>query len=72
MAYTGGIATRRALSVVVVGARAPGFARGMGCQPVPTFADAAKRAERLRQPPLPMLVVPEVPKPAVHVRSEEA
>lgn len=71
MAYMGGIATRRALSVLVVGAKAPGFARGMGATPLPTFEDAVKRAERLLQAPLRMLVVPEVSKPAVHVRSQE-
>jgi lactate racemase len=72
MAYMGGIATKRALSVLMVGAKVPGYARGMGATPVPTFEDAVKRAERLLQAPARMLVVPEVSKPAVHLRSQEA
>lgn len=69
MAYMGGIATERARAVYVVGAQAPGFARGMGCTPAKSFDDAVARAERLLGAPARMLVVPEVSKPAVHLRS---
>ncbi len=72
MAYMGGIATRRALAVHIVGAKAPGYARGMGCAPFATFDDAVARAERLLGAPARMLVVPEVSKPAVHLRSAGA
>ncbi len=72
MAYMGGIATKRALSVLLVGAKSPGYARGMGATPVPTFDVAVKRAERLLQAPARMVVVPEVSKPAVHLRSARA
>jgi lactate racemase len=69
MAYMGDIATERALAVHVVGAKAPGYARGMGCVPMPSFETAIARAERLLGEPARMLVVPEVSKPAVHLRS---
>jgi lactate racemase len=69
MAYMGGIATRRAQAVYIVGAKAPGYARGMGCVPQPSFEAAIERAERLLGEPARMIVVPEVSKPAVHLRS---
>jgi lactate racemase len=72
MAYMGGIATQRAQAVYVVGAKAPGYARGMGCTPVATFDAAVARAERLLGAPARMLIVPEVSKPAVHLRSAGA
>lgn len=68
----GSIATQRAQAVYVVGAKAPGFARGMGCTPMATFDGAVARAERLLGAPARMLIVPEVSKPAVHLRSAGA
>jgi lactate racemase len=70
MAYMGGIATEKALAVYVVGARRPGFARGMGCVPKATFEDAVAAAERLLGERARPLVVPELSKPAVHLRAE--
>ena len=72
MAYMGSIATERALAVYVVGAKVPGYARGMGCVPQPSFEAAVARAERLLGEPARLLVVPEVSKPAVHLRSTSA
>jgi lactate racemase len=72
MAYMGAIATQRALAVHLVGAKVPGFARGMGCVPFASFEVAVQRAERLLGEPARMLIVPEVSKPAVHLRSAAA
>ncbi|MEX2540643.1 MAG: lactate racemase domain-containing protein [Trueperaceae bacterium] len=69
MAYMGSLATRQALSVYVVGAKKPGYARGMGCTPVATFEDAVERSRRLISGEPRMLVVPAVSKPAVHLRA---
>jgi hypothetical protein len=33
--------------VIIAGAKAPGYARGMGFVPVATFDDAMKQAERI-------------------------
>ncbi len=67
MAYMGGVAVRTALEVMIVGATTPGYARGMGARPVPTFDDALRRAEQLLDAPARALVVPEASKPAVHL-----
>ena len=72
MAYMGSIATERALAVHVVGAKVPGYARGMGCVPLPSFEAAVARAERLLGDRARLLVVPEVSKPAVHLSSAGA
>ena len=69
MAYMGSIATRRALGVYLIGAKAPGYARGMGCVPVASFDDAVTRAERVLGESARMIVVPELSKPAVHLRA---
>lgn len=70
MAYMGSIATRRSLAVYIAGAKEPGYARGMGCTPTDTFDDAVARSKRLLRKENPrMLVVPQVSKPAVHLRS---
>lgn len=71
MAYMGGLAVRRALSVMFVGARKPGYARGMGATPVPDFEAALARATRLLDTEPRLLVVPELSRPAVHLRSAE-
>ncbi|MDZ7801749.1 MAG: lactate racemase domain-containing protein [Trueperaceae bacterium] len=67
MAYMGSLATRNALGTYVVGAKKPGYARGMGCTPADSFEDALARAERLLRSEPRMPVVPAVSKPAVHV-----
>lgn len=69
MLYMGGIALNFSRAVYIAGAKAPGFARGMGCIPVNTFADAVQHAERHVGANPKMLVVPELSRPAVHVRS---
>jgi nickel-dependent lactate racemase len=72
MAYMGGVAIRRALEVMIVGARAPGFARGVGARPVASFEDALARAGRLLGRPTRPLVVPAASKPAVHLGVDDA
>jgi len=67
MAYMGGVAVRTALEVMIVGATNPGYARGMGARPVPTFEDAMRRAEHVLDAPARALIVPEASKPAVHL-----
>lgn len=71
MAYMGGLGVKRALSVLLVGARKPGYARGMGATPIASFEAALERAERLLDAEPRPLVVPELSKPAVHLRSAE-
>lgn len=71
MAYMGSLATRKALGVYVVGAKKPGYARGMGCIPVNSFDEAITGAKRLLEKDVRMLVVPAVSKPAVHLRSAQ-
>jgi hypothetical protein len=71
MAYMGGVAVRTALEVMIIGAKTPGYARGMGARPVPTFEDAMRRAEHLLDAPARALVVPEASKPAVHLAVRE-
>ena len=68
MLYMGGIALDFARAVYIVGAKAPGFARGMGCIPVNTFDEAVEHAARHVGKDPRMLVVPELSKPAVHPR----
>jgi nickel-dependent lactate racemase len=59
MISMGAIAHQRANAVFIPGARQPGYARGMGCIPTSTFAEALARAERYvgKQPRV--LVMPE-------------
>lgn len=68
MLYMGGVALERARAVYVVGAREPGFARGMGCIPTNSFDEAMRHATRHVGKDPKMLVVPELSKPAVHPR----
>ena len=72
MAYMGSVATRRALAVFIAGAKMPGYARGMGCIPTRSFEDALKHAERYVGKDQKLLVIPQVSKPAVHLRSAGA
>lgn len=69
MLYMGGIALNEARAIYIVGAKAPGFARGMGCIPVHTFADALEHASRHVGKDPKMLVIPELSKPQVHLRA---
>jgi nickel-dependent lactate racemase len=46
MVSMGAIAHQQASAVFIPGAKAPGYARGMGCIPTKTFADALDRARR--------------------------
>lgn len=69
MLYMGGIALDFARAIYIVGAKSPGFARGMGCTPVNTFDEAVERAARHVGKNPKMLVVPELSKPAVHPRA---
>lgn len=69
MLYMGGIALRQSRAIYIVGAKAPGYARGMGCIPVATFNDALDHARRYVGADPKMLVVPELSKPQVHLRA---
>ncbi len=69
MLYMGGIALNEARAIYIVGARAPGFARGMGCIPTNTFDDALAHARRFVGKNPKMLVIPELSKPQVHLRA---
>lgn len=59
MISMGAIAHQRASAVFIPGARQPGYARGMGCVPTKSFAEALQRAEKIvgRRPRI--LAVPE-------------
>lgn len=70
MLYMGGIALNLARAVYIVGAKSPGFARGMGCMTVNTFDEAVEHAARHVGEDPKMLVVPELSKPAVHPRAQ--
>ncbi len=69
MAYMGGLADRYARAVYIVGAREPGYARGMGCIPVATFEDALRHAARHVGPCPRLLIVPRLSQVQVHLRS---
>ena len=66
--YMGGIALGFTRAIYIAGAKAPGFARGMGCIPTNTFEEAVKHAYRYVGKDPKMLVVPEMSKPQVHLR----
>jgi len=59
MISMGAVAHQRASAVFIPGARMPRYARGMGCIPTRTFADALTRAERYVGKNPRILVVPE-------------
>ncbi|MEW6047494.1 MAG: lactate racemase domain-containing protein [Bacillota bacterium] len=67
MAYMGGLADRYARAVYIVGAREPGYAKGMGCIPVPTFEQALRHAERHVGKNPRILIVPALSQVQVHV-----
>lgn len=66
MMYMGGVALEQARAIYIAGARAPGYARGMGCIPTNTFDEALEKAQRHMGTDPKMVVVPELSKPAVH------
>ncbi|MDR7486864.1 MAG: lactate racemase domain-containing protein [Armatimonadota bacterium] len=69
MVYMGAIAHREALRVFIVGAKAPGYARAMGCTAVDTVGDALREAGRLLARRPRVLVLPEAfTKVPVHLR----
>lgn len=69
MVSMGTIALKRTSAVIVAGARAPGYARGMGLKPTNTFADALKEAEKYVGKNPRILVLPEaLTKAAVHLK----
>ncbi|MDQ3397405.1 MAG: lactate racemase domain-containing protein [Deinococcota bacterium] len=72
MAYMGGIASRKALAVYITGAKAPSYARGMGCIPTRTFDQALEHAKRYVGKNPKLLIVPQLSKPAVHLQSAAA
>jgi nickel-dependent lactate racemase len=59
MVSMGAIAHQRTSAVFVPGARSPGYARGMGCIPTDTFAQALRQAERYVGKNPRVLVIPE-------------
>ncbi|MDR7463173.1 MAG: lactate racemase domain-containing protein [Armatimonadota bacterium] len=69
MVYMGAVAHRYAERIFIVGARAPGYARAVGCVPVATFADALRRAERIVGAVPRILVLPQAfTRVPVHLR----
>lgn len=68
MLYMGGVALKYTRAIYIVGAKAPGFARGMGCIPMNTFNEAVEHAVRYVDKNPKMLIVPEMSKPATHPR----
>ncbi len=66
--YMGGIALHFTRAIYIVGAKAPGYARGMGCIPTNTFEEALKHAYRYVGKEPKMVVVPGLSKPQVHLR----
>lgn len=69
MLYMGGVALKYARAIYIAGAKMPGFARGMGCIPTNNFDEAVRQATRHVGKNPKMLVVPELSRPAVHLRS---
>lgn len=68
MAYMGSVAVEKALEVMFVQPKVPGYARGMGARPVASFEDAVARSARLLAEEPRMIVVPALSTPAVHLR----
>ncbi len=66
--YMGGLALDFTRAIYIAGAKAPGFARGMGCIPTNTFEEAVKHAYRYVGKDPKMLVVPALSRPQVHLR----
>jgi hypothetical protein len=71
MLYVGGLTRTVAGAVYIAGARDPGYARGMGGIPTATVEDALAEARgRVGAEPK-ILVIPELSKPAYHVRAAQ-
>jgi hypothetical protein len=69
MLYMGGVALNKTRAIYIAGAESPGYARSMGCIPVRTFEDALAHATRQVGSEPKLLVVPQLSKTQVHVRS---
>jgi nickel-dependent lactate racemase len=68
MVYCGNIALRNTNSVIIVGARNPGYARLMGCRAVKTFDQALNEAKKYVGKNPRILVLPEcMNKPGFHL-----
>lgn len=71
MVSMGGVALKHTQAIFAAGARAPGFARGMGMTPTRTFADALKQAEKYVGKNPRVLVIPEAfTQTAVHLKGQ--
>jgi hypothetical protein len=68
MLYMGGIAQEFSNAIYIVGAREPGYARGMGVTPTRSFDGALRRARRLVGESPKLLVIPALSQPQFHVR----
>jgi len=68
MVYCGAIALKHTRAIFIAGARAPKYARGMGCIPTNTFEDALKEAKKFVGKDPKILVLPGCfTKPAFHL-----
>lgn len=73
MVSMGGVALKHTSAIFIPGAREPGFARGMGCIPTNTFADALRQAEKYVGKNPRILVLPETfLKVSVHLKAKPA
>ncbi|HWQ28252.1 MAG TPA: hypothetical protein VNN12_04435 [Dehalococcoidia bacterium] len=70
MACMGALADCHARAVYIVGARAPGDARAMGCVALSTFAQALQHAERHVGKSPRLLIVPRLSTVQIHVPGE--
>lgn len=70
MIYMGGFTRNLASAVYLAGAKAPGFARGMGLIPAASVEDALTEAEKFVGSSPRVLVVPELTKPQFHLRAD--
>ena len=66
--YMGEIALEFARAIYIAGAKAPGYARGMGCIPTKTFEEALKHAYRHVGKEPKMVIIPALSKPQFHLR----
>ena len=68
MASMGAVALQHTKAVFIAGAREPGFARGMGCIPTRTFAEALEKAKKYVGSDPKIMVIPELSKQQVHLK----
>lgn len=69
MLYFGGLADKYTQAVYIVGAKEPGYARAMGCIPMPTFEQAMKHAERFVGKSPRIIIIPALSRGGVHLKS---